>query len=455
MKKILSLILVICLAGTLMVGCTPDETSLWNAYVKTSNAKSSAAVMSMKLSLKSEGASNPSTDMVIGILDNMVFDITEKTINDTEKGITKTSMTLSTTVMGMKLNVNMWVDLDMSDPKQPKGMIIYELPKILMGQSAKQYFYIDMSKLSELTAESGMNLDTSTLFDTTKSLDMFAKLDTTGMKVEKKDDAYQVSISNAAVFSLLKQYYGLLASLPQLNSIFTEDMKTELFDGIDKVSALNIFGDKGITSNITVNKDGYMENFDIAAEMLFDSAQLEEAFGGSVTDPAEKYRFGFDIKTKYSDYNAVSAIDAVPALTDENSESYFDYISSLLPAYPNDQSDTEVAVVVNSKPVQFDTQPWIVDGRTMVSEDEILNALGATSEYDEATNTVTSHLGDKTLTHVIGENTILVNGEPIQMDVASFEEDGQIFVPVRFFSEALGAKVEWLEESHAVLITLE
>jgi hypothetical protein len=43
----------------------------------------------------------------------------------------------------------------------------------------------------------------------------------------------------------------------------------------------------------------------------------------------------------------------------------------------------------------------------------------------------------------IGSDVILVNGSPLKMDVAPFIKNGRTFVPLRFVSEALGAKVDY------------
>lgn len=43
----------------------------------------------------------------------------------------------------------------------------------------------------------------------------------------------------------------------------------------------------------------------------------------------------------------------------------------------------------------------------------------------------------------IGSTTALVDGRPIQMDVAPFIQDGRTFLPVRFITETLGRRVDW------------
>lgn len=55
-----------------------------------------------------------------------------------------------------------------------------------------------------------------------------------------------------------------------------------------------------------------------------------------------------------------------------------------------------------------------------------------------------------------GNKTIYINDLPHQMDVAPIEiPPGRITVPVRFVSEGLGARVDWLNEIETVIITMD
>lgn len=43
----------------------------------------------------------------------------------------------------------------------------------------------------------------------------------------------------------------------------------------------------------------------------------------------------------------------------------------------------------------------------------------------------------------VGETTIMVDGEPVEMDVAPFIREGRTMVPMRFFAEAFAAEADW------------
>ena len=53
----------------------------------------------------------------------------------------------------------------------------------------------------------------------------------------------------------------------------------------------------------------------------------------------------------------------------------------------------KIKVIIDIKNVKFDVPPTIVNGRTLVPLRAIFEALGATVEWDDATQTVTSEKG--------------------------------------------------------------
>lgn len=55
----------------------------------------------------------------------------------------------------------------------------------------------------------------------------------------------------------------------------------------------------------------------------------------------------------------------------------------------------------------------------------------------------------------IGKKEIQINGEIKEIDVAPFIKDNRTFVPIRFVSEALGAKVNWVDSEKKVEIVLK
>ena len=123
--------------------------------------------------------------------------------------------------------------------------------------------------------------------------------------------------------------------------------------------------------------------------------------------------------------------------------------STAAPARPSG-----VSVQVNGENVTFpNASPAVINGRTMVPMRAVLEALGATVDYDGETGTVQARLGDVTLTHVIGTDAIqTASGEKLTMDTTSYTKNGSTLVPLRFFSQALGYEVYWDEGAHTAVV---
>lgn len=94
-----------------------------------------------------------------------------------------------------------------------------------------------------------------------------------------------------------------------------------------------------------------------------------------------------------------------------------------------------VHVYVKGKKPEFDAQPFIRDGRTLVPVRAIVAALGAEVKWDEATRTVTVTRADKTVQLQIDSHTATVNGQPVELDVPASITNSRTFVPLRFLSE--------------------
>ena len=58
------------------------------------------------------------------------------------------------------------------------------------------------------------------------------------------------------------------------------------------------------------------------------------------------------------------------------------------------------------------------------------------------------------ITMKIGEKTATANGKQVYLDVAPFTKNGRTMVPIRFVSEALGAKVDYIQKEQMVEIVL-
>ncbi|MEW9698532.1 stalk domain-containing protein [Paenibacillus sp. SI8] len=120
------------------------------------------------------------------------------------------------------------------------------------------------------------------------------------------------------------------------------------------------------------------------------------------------------------------------------------HLPALLP------DNQQVKVVSNDKVIEFDAQPEIEAGRTMVPVRAISEYLGYEVKYTERNGTPTVQLikDDVTIELAIGHTGVTrkeVNKADIKIDtdVAPYVKDDRTFVPVRFFAEQIGLNVQW------------
>ncbi len=116
-------------------------------------------------------------------------------------------------------------------------------------------------------------------------------------------------------------------------------------------------------------------------------------------------------------------------------------------------SKDSISVTVNNTPITFDQNPLIINGRTLAPVRAIFEALGATVEWKNDTREVISTKGDVTITMAIDSTTMYKNGNPITLDVAPQIIGGRTLVPVRAIAEAFNCKVEWNNDTQTVIIT--
>lgn len=156
-----------------------------------------------------------------------------------------------------------------------------------------------------------------------------------------------------------------------------------------------------------------------------------------------------------------------------------------------------ITVRLNNTYVNFDVNPTIENQRTYVPIRALFEALKAKVEWDDATKTArvtadgilpntaeksTTDVADEkadttaaddlnadmndsqpadaateqtaskktTIEFTIGNNTALVNGKPVPMEVAAQIRDGRTLIPLRFMSETLGYEVHWNDATRTI-----
>ncbi len=114
-----------------------------------------------------------------------------------------------------------------------------------------------------------------------------------------------------------------------------------------------------------------------------------------------------------------------------------------------------ITVFLNGEQLAFDVEPTLENGRTLVPMRVIFEALGATVDWDNDTFTAIAVKDDLTIKITIDDMKLYKNDEVIELDVPARLIDGRTLVPARAVSEGMGAKVDWDNENRKVIITTE
>lgn len=112
-----------------------------------------------------------------------------------------------------------------------------------------------------------------------------------------------------------------------------------------------------------------------------------------------------------------------------------------------------VTVVLDGETLEFDVQPQIINGRTMVPLRKIFESMGATVDWDDVTRTAFAEKNTRFVEAQIDNFEMRINGVSKALDTAPMLLGGRTLVPVRFVAEAFGVLVDWDDETSTVTLT--
>ena len=120
-------------------------------------------------------------------------------------------------------------------------------------------------------------------------------------------------------------------------------------------------------------------------------------------------------------------------------------------------AESDITVSVNGTPVDFaaydNVLPYIENDRTLVPIRALAEAMGFTVLWEDETQTVTVRDGETEIVFVIDSDKAAVNGEAFALDVPARLTSDRTFIPLRFVSENMGAKVVWNEADRSITVT--
>lgn len=140
------------------------------------------------------------------------------------------------------------------------------------------------------------------------------------------------------------------------------------------------------------------------------------------------------------------------------------YINQINEEYRESQGQTQAAptptvqnntknslkLTIDGVPVKTDSAPVNVNGRILVPMRAMFEAMGATVQWNPATQTATATKDGTRIQMTIGSTTAYVNGTPKTLDVPAQTIDGRTMIPSRFIGENLNYNVGWNSASQTV-----
>lgn len=119
---------------------------------------------------------------------------------------------------------------------------------------------------------------------------------------------------------------------------------------------------------------------------------------------------------------------------------------------PGQNEQKAIRIVLDGKELSLDQAPVIQNDRTMVPFRAVLEALGASVEWDAENQRVTAEKNGTQIQLTIGSANALVNDTVCELDTPALILNDRTLIPVRFVAEQLGLTVEWQEAERTVNI---
>jgi hypothetical protein len=97
---------------------------------------------------------------------------------------------------------------------------------------------------------------------------------------------------------------------------------------------------------------------------------------------------------------------------------------------------------IDGQSIQISDEPQLRDGTLWVPLRALGEELGAKVDYEASNRVALVYHGDNIITVSIGQQSVDLNGQAHQLQAAPYVENGETWVPVRFFSNVLGFNLD-------------
>lgn len=237
--------------------------------------------------------------------------------------------------------------------------------------------------------------------------------------VAKNTDGYQITSFGAPYNAISSECLSMIQQdFPQIKAIFFTG-KEPATEAVRLTNSMKIETGTGKASY-----DAFLESYNPD----LDYAAIQSHPGNFSDESREEYRNMIQfLKSKNSVFMTPTQ--------------YANYTKELA-AYRSTPEE-KIAVLCYNKIVQFDTAPFIEDGRTLVPMRALAESLGCFVAWSEKEQKVTVIGNTDDVVLHIGSNIAYVGDKEVTLDVPAKIADGRTMIPLRFVAEAFGAEVQW------------
>ena len=148
---------------------------------------------------------------------------------------------------------------------------------------------------------------------------------------------------------------------------------------------------------------------------------------------------------------------------ENNDNTYISQLSAMIQEYDSDDYFATMSVTIGEPNLVIDgveipidesgSVAYVENGRTMMPVRGIAEAIGAEVNYDNDSRTVTVENEDTMIAMTIGDNEMVVNGQAVMLLTAPEIKEDRTMLPVRDVAEALDCEVEWQQETQTAIFT--
>jgi hypothetical protein len=113
----------------------------------------------------------------------------------------------------------------------------------------------------------------------------------------------------------------------------------------------------------------------------------------------------------------------------------------------------EISIVINGNALSLQPPPRLEGNLLLVPVRRTIEALGLT--FERSGNRITTQIGSKTVTLTLGSRIAQIDREQLTLEAAPVEIKDVLYVPLRFFTDVLGAQAHFDRRSNSVVIVAQ